>query len=249
MPHQNRVTPAGEIIAHAGRGMFMGNRGCLHDHAGQIRRDWRLKAWITCQLDFKDRTRELLRPGHYTELFFLDEATALAAGHRPCAECRRDDFLYFKKIWLQSNPNVALSDRPGIGEIDQALHAERLDATGQKQTHRLQAANLPDYAFVRKDDGQLLSVEGQIPVGMDGRRLYRKENESARRDTERLNTRVNCGDPAGRLCATAALICKRVGLVFIHDLRLGAQPAQSAQKPDTKVPFSSCICPPYLVAS
>ncbi|MEO6299829.1 MAG: hypothetical protein ABIO62_09385, partial [Paracoccaceae bacterium] len=88
MPLQNRVMPSGEIVADAAKGMFMGNRGCLHDDQQRLKVPWRLKAWITCVLVFKDRNRVVMRPGHYTELFFLDEAVALAAGHRPCAECR-----------------------------------------------------------------------------------------------------------------------------------------------------------------
>lgn len=90
MPLQNRVTPTGAVIAAAGRGTFMGNRGILHDDTGRIVRASRNRAWLICRLDFKGRRRELMRPGTYTELFFLDEAVALAAGHRPCGECRRE---------------------------------------------------------------------------------------------------------------------------------------------------------------
>src|SRR5262249_60643910 len=92
MPLQNRVTPLGELIATCERGTFMGNRGVLHDAGGRIKRAWQLKRWIVCVLQFRGRKRTVMSPGRYTELFFLDEATALAAGHRPCAECRRDGF-------------------------------------------------------------------------------------------------------------------------------------------------------------
>ena len=93
MPLQNRVTPLGELIADPARGLVYGNRGCLHDATGRIRRTFAVKRWIACRLEFKGRRRSpLLQPGRYTELFFLDEATAFAAGHRPCAECRREDY-------------------------------------------------------------------------------------------------------------------------------------------------------------
>ena len=89
MTLQNRVTPLGELVADPARGLVYGNRGCLHDAAGRIRRRYQVTRWIACRLEFRDRRRSpLMQPGRYTELFFLDEATALAAGHRPCAECR-----------------------------------------------------------------------------------------------------------------------------------------------------------------
>src|SRR3954468_18219668 len=89
LPRQNRVTPFGDIVANPARGTLMGNRGCLHDASGRIVRPFRLTNWIYCLLEFKGRHRQVMSPGRYTELFFLDEATALAAGHRPCAECQR----------------------------------------------------------------------------------------------------------------------------------------------------------------
>jgi hypothetical protein len=93
MPLRNRVTPLGELVADPARGLVYGNRGCLHDDQGQIRRRYNGKLWIACRLEFKDwRRHPLLQPGRFTELFFLDEATALAAGHRPCALCRRGDY-------------------------------------------------------------------------------------------------------------------------------------------------------------
>ena len=95
MPRQNRVTPAGDIIATPERGTFFGNRGVLHDDQGRIRRTWQLKRWLICVLEYKGRRRTVMTPGRYTELFFLDEATALAAGHRPCAECRRERYNAF----------------------------------------------------------------------------------------------------------------------------------------------------------
>src|SRR5262245_2769345 len=99
MPRQNRVTPFGEIIATPERGTFMGNRGVLDDETGKIRRTWQVRRWLLCVLEFRGRHRTVMTPGHYTELFFLDEATGLAAGHRPCFECRRDRFRAFQEAW------------------------------------------------------------------------------------------------------------------------------------------------------
>ena len=101
MPLRNRVTPLGDIVATEHRGTLMGNRGVLHDDDGMLRRDWQVRRWIACRLEFRGRHRELLQPRRWTELFFLDEATALAAGHRPCAECRNADFRRFQAAWLR----------------------------------------------------------------------------------------------------------------------------------------------------
>src|SRR5262252_3462342 len=100
MTRQNRVTPLGELIADPARGLVYGNRGCLHDAQGRIRRTYATRRWIACRLRFRSRRRSpLMRPGQFTELFFLDEATAMAAGHRPCAECRREDYCRFQGVW------------------------------------------------------------------------------------------------------------------------------------------------------
>src|SRR5262245_6485047 len=127
MPRQNRVTPWGEIVAMPERGTLMGNRGLLHDAEGQIMRPWRERRWIICLLDFKGRRRSVMSPGLYTELFFLDEATALAAGHRPCAECRRERFNAFRDAWLKGNGGAAPVTAP---DIDRRLHEERLGPGG-----------------------------------------------------------------------------------------------------------------------
>ena len=100
MPRQNRITPFGEIVSVPDRGTMMGNRGILHDVDGRIRRRWQVKRWLLCVLEFKGRHRMVMTPNRYTELFFLDEATGLAAGHRPCAECRRSRLLAFRNAWL-----------------------------------------------------------------------------------------------------------------------------------------------------
>ncbi len=114
MPRQNRVTPFGEIIATSERGTFMGNRGILHDPDGRVRRKWVLKNWLVCVLEFRGRKRTVMTPNRYTELFFLDEATALAAGHRPCAECRHARFIDFCIAWKAGAPRrvrLEASDR------------------------------------------------------------------------------------------------------------------------------------------
>lgn len=136
MPYQNRVTPRGKLIAVEARGTFMGNRGCLHDATGSIRREWQLKRWIVCELDFKGRYRRVMQPGHYTELFFLDEATALAAGHRPCAECRRPAYRAFLDAWPAAGPLTA-------GAVDEVLHQERTAPPWQAALD-----TLPDGAFI-----------------------------------------------------------------------------------------------------
>ena len=140
-PLQNRVTPLGDLIADPARGLVYGNRGCLHDAGGEIRRQWQVKRWIACRLEFKDRQRgPKMQPGRYTELFFLDEATAFAAGHRPCAECRRADYVRF----------LELGGGGGADEVDARLHAERLDGR-ERRLHRTRYRELPDGAFVLED--------------------------------------------------------------------------------------------------
>lgn len=148
MPRQNRVTPFSTLIATLARGRWLGNRGCLHDDAGRIRRLYQTRRWIICQLEFKGFHRELMQPGRWTELFFLDEATAFAAGHRPCAYCQRDCYEAFRSLWARANPTLAPGPKPGADEIDACLHAERLDARRQRLTYRSPLAELPEGAFV-----------------------------------------------------------------------------------------------------
>jgi hypothetical protein len=151
MPRQNRVTPFGEIIAHPARGLVFGNRGCLHDDEGRIRRRYAGKAWIACRLSFKDRRRALMQPGRYTELFFLDEATALASGHRPCAECRREDYRRFIELLPGSR-----SQRPSAMAVNARLHAERLTDAGTQRHHERELDELPDGVVVLRDDSPWL---------------------------------------------------------------------------------------------
>src|SRR6187551_1635431 len=125
MALRNRVTPLNEIVADPARGLVYGNRGCLHDETGAIRRVYAVRRWIACRLEFKGWQRgPLLAPGRFTELFFLDEATAFAAGHRPCALCRHDDYRRFVTLWHELHPR----DESGADAIDERLHAERVDA-------------------------------------------------------------------------------------------------------------------------
>src|SRR5918994_1997739 len=111
MPLQNRVSPLSELVADPARGLVYGNRGCLHDETGRIRRRYNGKRWIGCRLEFRGWERgPLLQPGRFTELFFLDEATAFAAGHRPCALCRREDYVRFGEIWRDLHPGQMGAD-------------------------------------------------------------------------------------------------------------------------------------------
>lgn len=145
---QNRVDPSGNIIRTKARGAWMGNRGLLHNERQEILRPFRLKAWITCVLEFKDRKRSVMAPGLYTELFFLDEATSFSAGHRPCFECRREDAVRFKSHWISGNPEYGFDQRTSINEIDTIIHAERVDRQGGKVTYAASLTDLPTGAFV-----------------------------------------------------------------------------------------------------
>jgi hypothetical protein len=160
MPLQNRVTPSGEIVADSGRGLMMGNRGCLHGQGRSLGASrWRSKLWICCLLDFKGGQRDPMPPGRWTALFFLDEATALSAGHRPCGYCRRPDYLAFAEAWRAARH---LPRRPWAREMDAALHAERTDRSRRKLTHRAPLTGLPDGVMVRLGGGAGLLVGGQV---------------------------------------------------------------------------------------
>lgn len=151
MPLQNRVTPSGDLIAVPERGQLFGNRGVLHNPAQQILRHHRGKRWIACLLDFRGRHREVMQPDRYTELFFLDEVTALAAGHRPCAECRRQDYDTFRRHWASAHGDP-IGKGPSADQMDDILHRDRLIPPAGKQTYRADIATLPDGTFVLHDD-------------------------------------------------------------------------------------------------
>jgi len=160
-PLQNRVTPCGEIVSDPGHGLLMGNRGCLHgpDRRLGVAR-WRSKLWICCVLDWKNVRRDPMPPGRWTALFFLDEATALAAGHRPCAYCRRRDYLSFAEAWRRAH---GLAERPRAGEMDARLHTERVDPRTRRQlTRSALIGELPDGVMVRHGAGAGLLAGGRV---------------------------------------------------------------------------------------
>ncbi|GHD49843.1 hypothetical protein GCM10017083_22670 [Thalassobaculum fulvum] len=161
MPLQNRVTPFGEIVAVPERGLFTGNRGIIHDPATRtlLNRRWTTKAWITCVCEFRGRRREVMAQRGWTELFFLDEATALAAGHRPCFYCRRADAVRFRDAWAAGN-GIA---RPLAPVMDATLHAERLERRA-KRRHPLPRSlgELPDGTMVAADGEAFLVNRGRL---------------------------------------------------------------------------------------
>jgi hypothetical protein len=170
MPLQNRVTPLSELIATPERGLVYGNRGCLHDADGRIRRRFAVKRWIVCRLEFRGWQRgPLMQPGKFTELFFLDEATAFAAGHRPCALCRREDYDRVTAIWRELHPGQV-----GADAIDAQLHAERVAPDGSQLHHAAPFASLPDGAFVLDGDAPCLVLGRELlewtPAGYAVRR-------------------------------------------------------------------------------
>lgn len=158
MPLQNRVLPSGDIIATSARGTMMGNRGLLHNDQKKVVRPFRLKAWITCALEFKGRKRQLMSPGMYTELFFLDEVTALAAGHRPCAECRRLRFNEFKQAWRLAHTESD-SGSLKVAMIDAVLHEQRLASGGGRPLWQANLAELPVGTMIERD-GRYYAVHG-----------------------------------------------------------------------------------------
>jgi hypothetical protein len=160
MPLQNRVTPFGEIVSTAHRGRFTGNRGIIHDPATRtlLNRRWSSKAWITCVCEYKGRRRKVMGGRSWTELFFLDEATAFAAGHRPCFYCRRADAVAFRDAWSEGNGHA----QPYAKEIDEALHRERLDRHA-KRFHPLPTSvrELPNGAMIVAGESSYLIVNGE----------------------------------------------------------------------------------------
>ena len=161
-PLQNRVAPTGEICTHAARGTLMGNRGILHDERRQLgNARWKHQAWVTCTLAFKARRRDLMKPGNYTELFFTDEAVALAAGHRPCAECRREDFNRFRDAFAKAHPDLPHR----APDMDRVLHKARVMSRSREQvTHAAKLSELPEGVFFRvaPDRGPLVHWRGRV---------------------------------------------------------------------------------------
>jgi hypothetical protein len=176
---RNRVTPLGELVADPARGLVYGNRGCLHDDAGQIRRRYAGRRWIACRLRFRGWHRAPLQaPGRFTELFFLDEATAMAAGHRACALCRRTDYDRLVALWRTLHPG-----QTGADAMDLQLHGERVAPGTRAQRHHEAALDdLPDAAFVLRDGAPWLVRRAELlawtPAGY-GKRIARPAGEHA----------------------------------------------------------------------
>ena len=150
---QNRIDPFGNIIRTPAKGAWMGNRGILHDDKKEIRHLFRLKAWITCKLEYKGNRREVMSPNTWTELFFLDEATAFSAGHRPCFFCRNQEAKNFKAHWIKGNPGYGFTYNTSVQELDSILHRERIGEDKQKRTHEEEINLLPNGSFI--------SIQGQ----------------------------------------------------------------------------------------
>ena len=170
MPRQNRVTPYGVLVAVPDRGMFWGNRGALHDPQGRLVRYSRGRAWAICVLEFKGRRRQQWAPGRLTELFFLDEATGLAAGHRPCGECRYRDYQAFKDAWAAGHAG----ERPGVQAIDARLNADRLAGPGIRRTYLAPLADLPDGTMVDLKEAPFLVWGGRLLAWTPGGYLDRQ---------------------------------------------------------------------------
>jgi hypothetical protein len=185
MPLQNRVDPFGNLIRTAARGAMMGNRGgALHNADREIVRSYKSRRWITCVLEFRGRHRIVMSPNRYTELFFLDEAVAFAAGHRPCAECRRERYNAFREAWRCHNKQ---SSPPFADEIDLELHPVRIDKERNKVTYQAALRLLPDGCFAQID-GSAYLVLG------DALLLWTPEGY-ARRDARPKDSIVNGADP------------------------------------------------------
>ena len=159
MPLQNRVLPTGEILAIPDRGMFVGNRGIIHNSATKtlLRKRWSTDAWLTCVLEFRGRRRKVMQRQSWTELFFLDEATSFAAGHRPCFYCRREDANRFRAAWEKGNRTGEVL----APDVDAVLHRERF-ASG-KRLHPLPRAleKLPDGTMVQAGEESFLIAQGR----------------------------------------------------------------------------------------
>jgi hypothetical protein len=194
MPLQNRVTPFGDIVTIAQRGLFTGNRGIIHDPATRtlLKRRWTTKAWLICVCDYKGRRRDVMGGRSWTELFFLDEAVALAAGHRPCFFCQRQRAETFRDAWMRATGNA----KPLAAEIDAMLHRERLDR-GRKRIHPMPGTvgELPD--------GTVVTASGQACTVAQGR-LFRW--------TERgYETVLQTFRPDGLLTPPSTLLAIRAG--------------------------------------
>jgi hypothetical protein len=159
---QNRVDPFGRIIKTSARGALMGNRGVIHNEHREITHAFKHKAWISCVLEFKERHRTVMTANRWTELFFLDEATAFAAGHRPCFECRKADAKKFKSCWIEGNSEYNFTMTTSIKKIDEVLHRERIDAYKNKVMHQRLSTEIPEGTFVLVDDDAYVFTQGRL---------------------------------------------------------------------------------------
>ena len=170
-PLRNRVTPAGELIATEHRGTMYGNRGVLHNDNLVLVRRHQVRRWLVCVLEFRGRRRQIMQPRRYTELFFLDEAVALAAGHRPCAECRHADYQSFRTAWTAA---LELPAKPAADDMDLVLHGQRRLVDGVRVTRAALLGDLPDGVFVAWQGVYWLLHEGRLhrwtPAGYTERR-------------------------------------------------------------------------------
>jgi hypothetical protein len=233
MTLRNRVTPAGEIVADPGRGLMMGNRGCLHGEGRDLGVSrWRSKAWICCVLEWKGVRRDPMPPGRWTALFFLDEATALAAGHRPCAYCRRDDFLGFVRAWQAAR---RLSRRPRAAEMDSVLHQERADGARRQITRQESAAALPDGVMIRVGEDVGLLIGGRFrPWSFQGYGAAARESVPAV---------VDVLTPRSTVAAIAAGYQP-----LVHPSALGGPaPARTSAEPAALTQTNSCAPPTSVV--
>jgi hypothetical protein len=161
MPLQNRVNPWGDLFRTEARGGMMGNRGgAIHNEQREIVRPFKSKRWITCVLEFRGRKRTVMTPRRYTELFFWDEATAFAAGHRPCAECRRERFNAFVAAW--SARKGVPARKWGADDIDEELHAARMDREHGKVSFEVELREMPNGCFVEIEGDAFLVWNGEL---------------------------------------------------------------------------------------
>ncbi|NTF33742.1 hypothetical protein [Rhizobium skierniewicense] len=160
MTLQNRVDPFGDIVALPLRGLFTGNRGMIHDPQTKTltTKRWTSKAWLVCNCDYKKVRRDVMATRSWTELFFFDEATALAAGHRPCFQCRRDDADRFRSAWAAGNG----VSPPSSKDMDSVLHRERLQSRRKRLNMLLSPLeHLPDGAMIAAAGNAFLIVDGK----------------------------------------------------------------------------------------
>lgn len=177
MPLRNRVTPFGEIVPIPERGTLMGNRGILHNERREVVRDYQVRRWIACRLEFRGRHRPVMQPRHYTELFFLDEAAAFADGHRPCAECRFGEYRAFQTIWRSIYSETSAS----ADDMDAVLHAERRDGPFRKRTYIANSDSLPDGTYLALDGRAWLVLKDAL-LGWSGDRYIERAGRPRNRE-------------------------------------------------------------------